>query len=992
MSEWSCTKNNVFLWQTVVIAVCGFFAPALLGLPTYATIDPNSYAAEFDMDDEIDIDVVPVTSIYDVYVSAKQTITVNSTGLSEYKIFANIPSNLNGNLNYVGGSTPYISQVSATPSTATTLGINTWGFGIPSGTMGLPTNSFSSTYIEGVPASSSTYSGYTIEPSYTLIRTITNATGADTFDVYYGVRLDNTIMENPGTYQTNIDYHIVANASNVPGGEATITPISGPKAGGDTVTITTSMMADFIPSGISVTLGGQACTSPSTSIATGVLVITCTTPAHYPGAVDVVVNVSSLGLSYTIPNGFTFLETGSVELTNVQYVSGINVKGTPNPTINNDGTVDFDLTFLGGEDNTTTLEATYRITITNTTSSDYTFTAPESNLALIISNNERRDVYYSLRNIAVGDTILAGSSVTFDLVLSADYVSGEHGVDGEIGVAPMDQDSSSILGTINGSNVGDLSGSNTLTAFSLNVESTFDETKSFTIDSLDPDFEVVDSTGAPLGNQTIAANTTGTYTFYLKKAAGASFASETATAGIVISYDTMYVNCGEVQITVDRDPGFVDSQSPVISGVTIDKNKTVSGEATVSWSGSDNVGIASYSLYKCTTTSGCDNPITNISGLTTSYTFTGLSPATYYFVVVGYDDVPNTASQSDIDDAIANRGQPGPASASQNTALTWTYSVSGSITNGSLSHTSGSTVTAGGTYQGRINPNSGGLFENFTYPESITVQMDGRTLTSDEYSYTSSGTNAGTVRVPNASGNITITATCPSSCLLEGTIIALADGTNKPIEQITYHDLLKVWDYETGSVGAEYPAWIEKERKTVGYQLAKFSDGTELKTFGWHGVFDADANEFISVDNPERFYVGVNVYKVVDDELVPVTVESIEYVREEVSVYHVVSAKYYNVIANDLLTTDGTVMLSNLYGFEDNIKWPELRNEIISNPDNLYTYADFEDIGMPRRMFDDLRVAEGKYLYIKYGMTLDVFKYYLVNNQLNPDMWLPYDD
>ena len=172
MSEWSCTKNNVFLWQTVVIAVCGFFAPALLGLPTYATIDPNSYAAEFDMDDEIDIDVVPVTSISDVYVSAKQTITVNSTGLSEYKIFANIPSNLNGNLNYVGGSTPYISQVSATPSTATTLGINTWGFGIPSGTMGLPTNSFSSTYIEGVPASSSTYSGYTIEPSYTLIRTL----------------------------------------------------------------------------------------------------------------------------------------------------------------------------------------------------------------------------------------------------------------------------------------------------------------------------------------------------------------------------------------------------------------------------------------------------------------------------------------------------------------------------------------------------------------------------------------------------------------------------------------------------------------------------------------------------------------------------------------------------------------------------------------------------------------------------------------------------
>ena len=47
---------------------------------------------------------------------------------------------------------------------------------------------------------------------------------------------------------------------------------------------------------------------------------------------------------------------------------------------------------------------------------------------------------------------------------------------------------------------------------------------------------------------------------------------------------------------------------------------------------------------------------------------------------------------------------------------------------------------------------------------------------------------------------------------------------------------------------------------------------------------------------------------------------------------------------------------------------------------------------MPRRMFDELRVQEGKYLNNRYGIGLEEFKRYLVGNQLNPDMWLPYDD
>ena len=58
----------------------------------------------------------------------------------------------------------------------------------------------------------------------------------------------------------------------------------------------------------------------------------------------------------------------------------------------------------------------------------------------------------------------------------------------------------------------------------------------------------------------------------------------------------------------------------------------------------------------------------------------------------------------------------------------------------------------------------------------------------------------------------------------------------------------------------------------------------------------------------------------------------------------------------------------------------------MSNKNNLYSYSEFSDI-MPYYMFTGLRAEEGKYLS-NYGLTKDVFRYYLVNNQLNKDMLL----
>ena len=218
----------------------------------------------------------------------------------------------------------------------------------------------------------------------------------------------------------------------------------------------------------------------------------------------------------------------------------------------------------------------------------------------------------------------------------------------------------------------------------------------------------------------------------------------------------------------------------------------------------------------------------------------------------------------------------------------------------------------------------------------------------------------------------------PSVCLAEGTKIKIANGSTKNIEDITYDDLLLVWDYENGTYTYEYPIWIEKENYSSSYTHIEFSDGSYLNVVGNHALYDLDKNEFVNMENIE---VGSKIAKIIDNNINEVEIVSIEEVNKTTKYYHVVSTRYYNVIANDILTTDDMVILSNLYGFNNNISW---ENRDYQNID-LYKYEEFSDI-LPYYLFKGLRVEEANVL--SQYISKNEFRMYLLENQLNPNMIL----
>lgn len=140
-----------------------------------------------------------------------------------------------------------------------------------------------------------------------------------------------------------------------------------------------------------------------------------------------------------------------------------------------------------------------------------------------------------------------------------------------------------------------------------------------------------------------------------------------------------------------------------------------------------------------------------------------------------------------------------------------------------------------------------------------------------------------------------------NSCLLRGTLVTLADGTQKPIEDVTYDDELLTWDFDRGMLSSAKPCWIKREQ-TANYLFRNvLSDGTVLLTTGksatgWgHRMFDETRQSFVyttqSVGDTIRTLGGLKTH---------VSCTRFEGLCDY---YNVITAHDFNLFANGVLTS-----------------------------------------------------------------------------------------
>jgi hypothetical protein len=190
----------------------------------------------------------------------------------------------------------------------------------------------------------------------------------------------------------------------------------------------------------------------------------------------------------------------------------------------------------------------------------------------------------------------------------------------------------------------------------------------------------------------------------------------------------------------------------------------------------------------------------------------------------------------------------------------------------------------------------------------------------------------------------TVLSWTPTICLAEGTLVTLADGSTKAIENIAMSDSIRVWDFDTAVATSATPLWIKRQESTTQYNLIKFSDGSELKTVSQHRIFNKEAGAF-TYPMTDATPIGTTTVRADGSE---VTMVSKKVVYERVNYYNVVTAGgYMNLYANGILTS---LRFNNIYPIADMRYTKDGRA--------LRPATEFSAVGISDRWITGLRLPE----------------------------------
>jgi hypothetical protein len=162
---------------------------------------------------------------------------------------------------------------------------------------------------------------------------------------------------------------------------------------------------------------------------------------------------------------------------------------------------------------------------------------------------------------------------------------------------------------------------------------------------------------------------------------------------------------------------------------------------------------------------------------------------------------------------------------------------------------------------------------------------------------------------PNACTSNIFTSAWDVICLVEGTMITMADGSHKAIEDIGYSDLIRVWNFDLGEFSEALPVFVKREETYAKHYRFTFSDGTVLRTVG-HQVFNKQAGEFTMLIR-DTTPVGTITFNEQGEE---VTLISKEIIEEPVNFYNVWTQYHLNMFADGILTSN---RFNNIYPIRD---------------------------------------------------------------------------
>ena len=214
-------------------------------------------------------------------------------------------------------------------------------------------------------------------------------------------------------------------------------------------------------------------------------------------------------------------------------------------------------------------------------------------------------------------------------------------------------------------------------------------------------------------------------------------------------------------------------------------------------------------------------------------------------------------------------------------------------------------------------------------------------------------------------------------CVTPDTLVTLADGSKKRIDQVTYNDKLLVWDFYKGEYTA-VPCAIVMNHGYGNYNVVtlRFEDGTVVKTINGHGFFDIATNEYILLDEYNvADYVGHTFVKTNGDGYSTTKLIDYSITNEYTESWSVLTAVHHNAIIEGMWSlTAAEVEDSPKYvmpfAVGEDMRYDEAAMQVDIEKYGLYTYEEFVDI-IPYEAFVALNIPNFKVAIGKGYITYD---------------------
>ncbi|MBR2336424.1 MAG: hypothetical protein IKA61_00560 [Clostridia bacterium] len=278
------------------------------------------------------------------------------------------------------------------------------------------------------------------------------------------------------------------------------------------------------------------------------------------------------------------------------------------------------------------------------------------------------------------------------------------------------------------------------------------------------------------------------------------------------------------------------------------------------------------------------------------------------------------------------------------------YTVNNVTADTTVTFTTWYTVTVSTSNGASVNGVANGqLVESGTTINFTASDSDG--LSSVKINGTSKGTGGSYSHTVTGPTTITV----EGKCLVEGTMILMADGTQKAVENIVVGDKVMVFNHETGKYEAG-TIWFNdhtndpaETRKIINLE---FANGTKTRIAYEHGFFDLDLMKyvFINADNMHEFIghrfvtTTYNAAEVVQGETTLVNA----YITEEfVKVYGPITEYHFNLVSDDMLSMPsfnfGATGMVNIFDYDEDLSYNEEKMQADIEAYGLFTYEEFAE-------------------------------------------------